>query len=144
VRKTFNAAAAAAAAVAAIPLPQASPFERCGDGGSGGRLVEQSDSSRLASRLAGEKTVAVGRWLISRGLEPGYTKKLRPLEASKEQSLAASSDLRSPFVTLFQLAPRPRARSSATPTSQKPDRVLLQPPAENSPTKMDIIYYLCV
>jgi len=40
VHKTFNAAAAAAAA--AIPLPQASPFERCGGGRSGGRMVEQS------------------------------------------------------------------------------------------------------
>lgn len=120
VRKTFNAAAGATADYRSrVPLRwrwwQA------------GWTV---DSSRLVSRWLARRHrwVVAGRWLISRGWEPGYTKKLRPLEASKEQSLAAFSDPHSAICHTLPTHTLTYYSNAATLTSQQPDRTLSYTP----------------
>lgn len=103
------------------PLPQPNPFERWRwwRRWQAGWTV---DSSRLASRwLTRRRGRGVGgRWLISRGWEPGYTKKLRPLEASKEQSLAAPSDPHSAICHTLPTRTLTPYSNAATLTSQQP------------------------
>lgn len=92
VRKTFNATAAAnAAAAATVAESLWEVAEEAVAGWLNSRLVATCISLASVKMCEG----VVGRWLISRGWELGYTKKLRPLEVSKEQSLAAPSDLHS-------------------------------------------------